>query len=164
MYNLKAFENPCRAGATYSAALSQYREEERDDVKDGAIAQAELNWYRGDGTDMFQNSRFTKQSQFVASLRAKNGGSANSTGLCCGETEVSDAVVVEEADHKNWDHEDNIIAAEANGSCLGQNFRNSQTKCRTVHIEVLIDLVDLVRMSTRTISLQVQLRENDWEL
>lgn len=54
-----------------------------------AIAQAALNRYRGDGTNLFQNLSLVEQSQFAALLCANNSFGAGPSGVRSGEEEVS---------------------------------------------------------------------------
>lgn len=97
VYDLRTFEDPGRSVLTYLAVPVCYEERWRDDGMGAAFAQAILDRYHRDGTNLFQIPSFAKQSQYVASLGTKTSGSPRPSGVCGGEEEMSDAVLVEEA-------------------------------------------------------------------
>lgn len=73
-----------------------------------------------------------KNSQFIASLGANNGGGACLSGVCGGGEEMWD-VFVAKAALEDWNLESVIFAVETDGSSLRENFRELQTEGWAVH-------------------------------
>lgn len=72
VYNQSAFADPEHYAVTYPAVPVSYQNEWRDDGMCVAFAQAALDQYCCEGTDLFHIPRLAEQSPCVASLRADN--------------------------------------------------------------------------------------------
>lgn len=127
MYNLWVFKDPGLSAVMRSAVPLRYQDEWRDDEPGVAFAQAAIDRYYRDGSDLFQIPGLSEYSQFFVLLRAKNSGRAGSSGVCSGEEEVSDAVVAEEAGEEDRDLDEVTTAAEADRSGLQRQFHELQT-------------------------------------
>lgn len=76
-------------------------EEWRNDGMGVSFAQKALDRYQRDGTVLFQISSIAKLPQFVALLRAINGGGADPRRVRSGDEKVPEVVLVE-ADEEDW--------------------------------------------------------------
>lgn len=120
-----------------------------------------LDRYCSDSTDLLQILNLAEQSQFDGMLRANKCGGGGSSGVRRCEEELSDAVVVEETDEEDWNLDGVMTGPESNGSGLRGKFRELQTEFRAVYTEVPAGLVDVVRMTKRSITLEEHQRECD---
>lgn len=93
--NVKVFENPGRSVVAYSAVPVHYRDPWREDRMGIVFAQAALDRYVCDSTNLFQVSSSMEQSQTAVFLRANISGSTDLSGGRSGTEEVSEAFVVE---------------------------------------------------------------------
>lgn len=107
-----------RSAVTHTIVLLRFRDVWNGEETDFAFAKGTIDRYRRDGTNLFQFSDISEQSQFAASRGANNSDKVGPSGACSGEEEISDTVVLEKPDKEDWDLDEVITATEADGRGL----------------------------------------------